>query len=93
MNKKIEIQEHQVVDQITSVMFHLKENGNITSYEAITLYGATRLAVIINRLRNRGYHIETKNVTKQNRFKNDVTYAVYTYKEPTPQTTLFEIEY
>ena len=39
------------------VLKHLKEKGSIDSWTAIQLYGATRLADIIYKLRNRGFEI------------------------------------
>ena len=36
---------------------HLLTKGNITTWEAIKLYGATRLSAIIFNLRKRGYEI------------------------------------
>lgn len=39
------------------VQEHLEKEGNITSWEAIKLYRATRLSAIIYNLRKRGYNI------------------------------------
>lgn len=36
------------------VLNHLRENGSITSWEAIQQYGATRLSAIIFNLRKKG---------------------------------------
>jgi len=36
---------------------HLETNGNITTWEAIQNYGATRLSAIIFNLRKRGFNI------------------------------------
>lgn len=41
------------------VLEHLKTKGSITSWEAFTLYRATRLSDIIFVLRKDGYDIET----------------------------------
>lgn len=43
--------------QEKAVLQHLKENGSITSWDAITLFGATRLSAIIYLLRKQGYNI------------------------------------
>ena len=43
------------------VLKHLQEKGSITSWEAITLYRATRLSGIIFNLREDGYIIDSKN--------------------------------
>lgn len=45
--KKIEITKEQVKSQSDAILWHLKTYGKITSYEAIKEYGATRLADII----------------------------------------------
>jgi hypothetical protein len=39
---------------------HLLEHKEITSLQAFTLYGATRLSSIIFRLRKQGYNIDTE---------------------------------
>jgi hypothetical protein len=65
------------------VLFHLKTHGNITSWEAINEYGATRLSHIIYVLRNDGHDIKTENLTKKDRNNNTVTYAKYVYNGTT----------
>lgn len=42
-----------------AVYTHLQTHGHITSWEAITLYKATRLADIIFKLKNQGIKIYT----------------------------------
>lgn len=69
--------------QIQTVLNHLKENGNITSWTAFQDYGITRLSSIIHRLRNVGYTITTEKKTTKNRFGTCSTYAVYTYIDNT----------
>ena len=57
------------VSQTKLVLQHLIEHGNITSYEAIKLYGATRLSAIIHTLRHRdGYIITTTFETVTTRY-------------------------
>lgn len=63
------------------VLKHLKEHGAITSWDAISLFGITRLSAVIFRLRNKGYKIETENTTGENRYGESVTYAKYTLTE------------
>ena len=46
--------------QKDAVLQHLKKKKSLTSWEAITLYGITRLASIIFNLRAEGYSIFTK---------------------------------
>jgi len=43
--------------QKQSVLEHLQKRKSITSWEAITMYRATRLADIIFKLKNEGYKI------------------------------------
>lgn len=61
---------------------HLIQHGNITSWEAIQEYGATRLSSIIFNLRKAGYDIITQDIITQDiaftdRFGNSGTYAKY----------------
>jgi hypothetical protein len=64
--------------KISKVLFHLKEKGSISSWEAIELYGATRLSDIIFKLRRR-YDIESVSQKFSDRYGNVSTYAVYVY--------------
>lgn len=66
--------------QEKAVLQHLKENGSITSWDAITLFGATRLSAIIYLLRKEGYEIETTDLTIKNRYGNTTTIAKYILK-------------
>jgi hypothetical protein len=61
------------------VVNHLKKKGTITSWQAIELYGATRLAAIIHTMRKKGHEIHTKNVNAKDRFGNNCTYAKYVF--------------
>ncbi|MBO7714383.1 MAG: hypothetical protein J6S85_12480 [Methanobrevibacter sp.] len=45
--------------KIGNVLNHLKKYRSITSWEAITLYKATRLSAIIFTLKERGYEFKT----------------------------------
>ncbi len=63
----------------SEVLRHLKENGSITSIEAIDAYGATRLSAIIFVLRRRGHDIETVMVGGMDRFGHAINYAKYVY--------------
>jgi len=92
-SKTITIQKHQVKNQRTSVMMHLKEKGSINSLEAIKEYGITRLASIICNLRKEGYLITSKDITFTNRFGGSSYYSNYEYVAPTPkQANLFQNE-
>lgn len=63
------------------VIKHLKRVGHITSWEAIELYGATRLAAIIFNLREKGYIIDTIQMEGTDRYGNTSRYAKYILKE------------
>tara|TARA_R100001594_G_scaffold80364_1_gene114870 strand:- start:394 stop:615 length:222 start_codon:yes stop_codon:yes gene_type:complete len=64
-------------NQKQAVLYHLQQYQTITSLEAISEYGATRLSDIIFRLRKEGYNIESLPFIKRNRFGNTVTLAKY----------------
>jgi hypothetical protein len=64
-------------NQKQAVLNHLKEFQTITSLEAISEYGATRLSGIIFTLRKEGYNIQSLPFIKRNRFGNTVTLAKY----------------
>ena len=55
---------------------HLLKKKSITSWEAIELYGATRLSAIIFILRDK-WDIITKPITAKDRFGNNITFAKY----------------
>lgn len=61
------------VTQRQQVLNHLQTNGTITSWEAITLFRATRLSGIIYSLRKSGYPITSTIETN-----GDKHYARYT---------------
>lgn len=64
--------------QTSEVLKYLKEEGSITSLQAINLFGATRLSDIIFRLRKQ-HNIETKQILTKNRYGNVVKYGKYIY--------------
>jgi hypothetical protein len=74
--------------QTNEVLKHLKAHGKITSMEAITLFGATRLSDIIMRLRKH-YIIETEMVESPvpNRYGKKSRYGIYHYKGERYNTT------
>jgi hypothetical protein len=55
-----------MMKKIDAVYLHLKKHGHITSWEAINLYKATRLADIIYKLKAKGYKIFTLMVEGKN---------------------------
>lgn len=64
-------------NQRSLVRKHLNKHGSITSWEAIKLYGCTRLSSVIYDLRQEGMMIKTDHVTKKNRYGFSVTFAKY----------------
>lgn len=63
------------------VLKHLEKKGSITSWEAIKLYGATRLSAIIFNLRERGYVIDSLWMEDTDRYGNLSRYVKYVLKE------------
>ena len=63
------------------VLSHLKKYGKITSAEAFTWYGITRLADVIFKLRKDGYEITTQDTVGKNRYNEDCRYATYVIAE------------
>jgi hypothetical protein len=80
--KSIKITSEEVKSQSDAVLWHLKNYGSITSYEAIKEYGATRLADIIFKHRKNGYDISSMPLTKKTRFGRNTTIAKYIYIPP-----------
>ena len=65
-----------------AIMKHLQEYGNITSWEAIKEYGATRLSGVIYNLRNRyNMPIRSERVDMTDRYGNKGYYAKYILEE------------
>jgi len=54
------------MNKTQSVLMHLRKKRTITSWQAIQLFKATRLADIIYRLRNRGEQIVSETVENEN---------------------------
>ena len=63
--------------QTEDILRYMKENGSISSKEAFSEFGATRLSAIIFALRKRGYVIETSMWTCKNRYGKTVDFAKY----------------
>lgn len=62
--------------QKEAVLRHLKHFKGITSFEAFTEYGATRLSAIIFELRKR-YEITDEWIERTNRFGENVRFKRY----------------
>ena len=52
---------HKPTTKTSKVLSHLQKYGHITSWDAITLYNATRLSAIIFNLKKEGYIIKSTN--------------------------------
>ena len=65
--------------QKEKVLKHLQNFGSITSWDAIELYGATRLSAIIYLLRQEGHKITSETENGRNRYGHPVQYAKYVY--------------
>lgn len=59
---------------------HLIEKGSISTWEAINLYGETRLSDVVYRLKKRGMDIATILVDCVDRYDNSGRYANYVYR-------------
>lgn len=68
------------ISKTQKVIEHLLQKGSITSWDAIKLYGATRLSAIIFNLRERGYIINSIYMDGKDRFGNQGRYVKYVYK-------------
>ena len=88
--KPITITDTEVKTQKDAILWHLANYGQITSWESIQQYGATRLADIIYKLRKEGYHIEATIIKTKNRFGRNTSIAKYVYTPP-PQEFLKNI--
>ena len=67
-----------MITQEQAVKKHLLSGKTLTSYDAFTLYGCTRLSAKIFDLRHKyKYNIEGKRVTKKNRYGKPVSYCEY----------------
>lgn len=73
MRRKSDLGKSQTED----VIRFMKEEGSITSKDAIEEFGATRLSSIIFSLRKQGYDIETHMEVGINRYGRTMEYARY----------------
>lgn len=63
--------------QNKTVLEHMQRDGFITSWQAIQLYGITRLSGRIYDLREKGYKIKSTTQPCRNRFGNTCNVARY----------------
>ena len=59
------------------VLKYLQDFGEITSWDAIEMFGNSRLSATIYLLRKDGWNISTEYKTSKNRYGDTVSYAVY----------------
>lgn len=74
---------HRNDSQITLVLNHLKEHGEITPKIAYVKYGAYRLGAIILVLRDEGYNITTRVITYKKPSGRTGRYALYRLEDDT----------
>lgn len=67
--------------QNEKILRHLRDYGSITSMEAFTEYGCTRLSARIKDLRDAGHPIKSSRETAQNRYGDKVSFARYTMNQ------------
>lgn len=62
------------------VLEYLEENGSITSMEAFSKIGVTRLSAVIFELKRKGYEFDKVTETRKNRFGEKTSYTKYSLK-------------
>lgn len=65
------------MSQADHVLYHLITRGEITALEAFRHYGIMQMPRRVFDLRRRGYPVETRMVTRKNRYGEKVRIAVY----------------
>lgn len=68
------------MNQCEMIVQYIRENGSITTLEAIRELGITRLASRIHDLREAGYCIEKENIKVHNRYGEACQVASYKFK-------------
>lgn len=69
------------MNKTKAIMYHLQQNGSITSWEAIKEYGATRLSAIIYNLRYKyNVNIINEQINFTDRFGNKSYFVKYVLK-------------
>lgn len=74
------------ITKSSQVLEHLRANGTITSWEAINLFGATRLSAIIYNLRKH-YDIRSEDEDFTDRNGNHTVFTKYVYFGKTKSAT------
>ena len=68
---------HRKPTQVERVLKHMQDFGSITSFESYSEYGITQLAARIVEIKRLGYEIETKRITRKNRYGERVYFVAY----------------
>ncbi len=63
--------------QCEMILRHMKEFGSITTFEAFTEYGITRLSGRVHDLRKAGHNINNKPVHRINRYGKKIDFVRY----------------
>ena len=71
------ITEKSKVSQEKLIADHLMKYGSISTWEAIQLYGCTRLPARISDLRKKGWQITSELAQSKNRLGHNSNFAVY----------------
>lgn len=77
-----------IYNQVDAVLYHLQQEGSITSMDGFTQWGITRMSAVIHTLRHRHkIAIESEDLTIKNRFGHETTFSKYKLAKvnPAPQ--------
>ena len=66
--------------QTQRILTYLKEHGSITTWQSFRLFGDTRLADKIFRLKKLGYKFSEEWITKKNRYGEPVRFKKYIFE-------------
>jgi hypothetical protein len=72
--KKVKVKK---ISQKDRVLQHLKDLNSITSWEAFSDYGITRLSAVIFNLKEYGHKISSEIIDSTNRYGNPTHYSKY----------------
>lgn len=67
--------------QCEKIVEYIREYGSITTMEAFTVLGITRLASRIHDLQSEGFNIEREIVKGKNRYGETIHYMKYSLKD------------
>lgn len=67
--------------QVDRILRHIRDNGSITSWEAMQQYAVMRLASRICDIRRMGIGIKSEIVTGKNRYGEPIKFARYSLME------------